>query len=85
MLSRITGEPPKPKCTVPLAVMVGATCTVSKVLVAVFAVAVPSFTVQSIVRLVSLPPPVGSPFDGLKLYGHYSSAVWLIANAGDRG
>ena len=68
MPSSVTGEPPPVNVTVPPAVTVGATCTVSSVLVAagVFEL-VPSLTVQLMVRAVSPPPPVGSPLVGLKL------------------
>ena len=59
--SSCTGAPPKPKFAVPPAVMVGATCTVFKVLVAAAELDVPSLTTQSMVRLVCEPPPVGSP------------------------
>ena len=68
--SSVTGEPPPSKVAVPPAVTVGATCTVSSVLVDVLLVPLlvePSVTVQLMVRAVSPPPPVGSPFDGLKL------------------
>ena len=59
-----TTEPPPPvKLTVPPAVMVGATCSVSSVLVASGLETVPSFTTQLMVRMVS-PPTVGSPSVG---------------------
>jgi len=45
--------------TVPPAEIVGAVCTVSRLLVAVV-LAAPSLTFQLMVRTVSLPPPVGS-------------------------
>ncbi len=41
--------------------MVGAACTTFSALVAGVEASVPSFTVQSIVLLVWLPPSVGSP------------------------
>ena len=68
--SSVTGEPPPSKVAVAPAVTVGATCTVSSVLVEVLLVPLlvePSVTVQLMVRLVSPPPPVGSPLVGLKL------------------
>ena len=73
--SNATADPPPVNVTVPLVVIVGATCTAVSVDVAAPLVALPSLTTQSIVRLVWLPPPVGSPFDGLKLKVMLSSAA----------
>ena len=68
--SSVTAEPPPVKVAVAPAVTLGATCTVSSVLVAAMLLPLlvePSVTVQSIVRLVCAPPPVGSPLAGVKL------------------
>ena len=68
--SSVTAEPPPSKVAVPPAVTAGAVWTTSSVLVAVLLVPLlvePSVTVQLMVRLVSPPPPVGSPLSGLKL------------------
>ena len=67
--SSVAAAPPV-KVAVAPAVTLGATCTVSTVPVAVALVpllVLPSFTTTSMVRVVSLPPPVGSPLLGLKL------------------
>src|SRR5260370_245427 len=60
---------PPVKVTVPLAVTAGGLCTVVSVLVsvAVLLPLLPSWTVQLMVRVVSAPPAVGSPFVGEKL------------------
>ena len=62
--SSTTADPPPSKVAVPPKVTVGATCTVSRVLVTVVELNVPSFTTQSMVRVVCEPPPVGSPSVG---------------------
>ncbi len=64
-----TGEPPPMKVTVTPACTVGATCTVSRVLVpiATSLPLLPSLTVQLMVRVVSPPLGVGSPLAGEKL------------------
>src|ERR1700679_126148 len=65
-----TADPPPLNVTVPPVVIVGATCTTSSVLLPVLLIpllVLPSLTTQSIVRLVSPPPLVGSPLVGVKL------------------
>ena len=67
--SAATAGPLSSNVAVAPAVTVGATCTVSSVLVAVLLAPLllePSVTVQLMVRAVS-PPAVGSPLVGLKL------------------
>ena len=59
-LSSTTAEPPLTSFTDAPAVTVGATCTVSSVLVTAVEFDVPSLATQLMVRLVSLPPLVGS-------------------------
>jgi hypothetical protein len=66
-VSSATGDPPPSNVTVAPAVTVGFTCTVSRVLVTVPELSTPSLTDQSMVRVVSLPPPVGSLSVGLTL------------------
>ncbi len=63
VLSSVTGLPPPVKVGVPSATMAGAVCTAVSVLVSAAEFDVPSFTVQVMVRVVSPPPPVGSPPD----------------------
>ena len=77
--SSVTAEPPPVNVTVPPAVTVGATCTSVSVVVPVFdtpLLVLPSLIVQSMVWLVVPPPPVGSPFDGLKLKVTLRSTAW---------
>src|SRR5580700_8479197 len=69
-LSSVTGEllpPVKLGGVWPLGVTLGAPCTTFSVLVSV-PLAVPSLTLQSMARLVSEFPLVGSWLDGEKLY-----------------
>ena len=68
--SSATAPPPPVNVTVPPAVTVGATCTSVTVEVPVLLMPLlllPSVTVQSIVRLMSAPPLVGSALLGLTL------------------
>ncbi len=65
--SSATAASPPVNVTVPPAVTVGATCKVSSELVPVLLAVTPSLTDQSMVRLVSPAPPVGSALLGLTL------------------
>src|SRR5580704_16064791 len=70
-LSRKTGGSPPSKVGVWVALLaftLGAVCTTSSVLVAVFDGSVGSAACQLMVRLVSPPPEVGSPLLGVKTY-----------------
>src|ERR1700726_4839033 len=64
--------------------MVGATCTSVTVLVPVALVPLlllPSVTVQSMVRLVWLPPPVGSPLAGGEAVGDRAERRLVVGDA----
>ncbi len=66
-LSSATAVAPPMKLAVAPAVIVGAACRRSSVLVPILPIATPSLTDQSMTRLASPAPSVGSPFAGLKL------------------